>query len=89
MSCKRNPTGESITAVPSSHFFQTLGKKDLEVLYMVDPTGEYAVQQLKAFDGKKLKPITKGGLDIEQPKVEQPKVEQPKVDPLTSTRCSS
>merc|ERR1711988_414549 len=57
-------TGESITAVSSSPFLETLRKKGLEVLYMVDPVDEYAVQQLKEFDGKKLKSTTKEGLDI-------------------------
>merc|ERR1712106_177613 len=58
-------TGESIAAVSSSPFIETLRKKGLEVLYMVDPVDEYAVQQLKEFDGKKLKSVTKEGLDIE------------------------
>merc|ERR1719460_1664663 len=31
---------------------------------MVDPIDEYCVQQLKEYDGKKLKSITKEGLDI-------------------------
>merc|ERR1712203_52668 len=39
--------------------------KGLEVLYMVDPVDEYCVQQLKEFDGKKLKSTTKEGLDVE------------------------
>merc|ERR1711924_105113 len=57
-------TGESITAVSSSPFLESLRKKGLEVLYMVDPVDEYSVQQLKEFDGKKLKSVTKEGLDI-------------------------
>merc|ERR1712046_395291 len=58
-------TGESIVAVSSSPFLETLRKKGLEVIYMVDPVDEYCVQQLKEFDGKKLKSTTKEGLDVD------------------------
>merc|ERR1711869_54864 len=77
-------TGESIAAVSSSPFLETLRKKGLEVLYMVDPVDEYAVQQLKEFDGKKLKSTTKEGLDIED-EDEKKKLEELKAEfePLT------
>merc|ERR1712193_241292 len=77
-------TGESIAQVSSSPFLENLRKKGLEVLYMVDPVDEYAVQQLKEFDGKKLKSTTKEGLDIadedEKKKIEELKAE---FEPLT------
>merc|ERR1719427_179096 len=77
-------TGESITAVSSSPFLENLRKKGLEVLYLVDPVDEYAVQQLKEFDGKKLKSTTKEGLDIEDDD-EKKKLEELKAEfePLT------
>merc|ERR1739838_627530 len=77
-------TGESVAAVSSSPFLEALRKKGLEVLYMCDPIDEYAVQQLKEFDGKKLKSTTKEGLDIadddEKKKLEELKAE---FEPLT------
>merc|ERR1719265_2493364 len=72
-------TGESVQQVSSSPFIETLRKKGLEVLYMVDPIDEYAVQQLKEYDGKKLKSVTKEGLDLdteeEKKKTEELKAE--------------
>ena len=44
-----------------SPFLEILRKKGLEVLYMVNSVDEYAVQQLKEFDEKKLKSTTKEG----------------------------
>ena len=69
-------TGESIAAVSSSPFLEALRKKGLEVLYMCDPIDEYAVQQLKEFDGKKLKSCTKEGLDINYDDKEQKRRER-------------
>jgi len=43
-----------------------LKKKDLEVIYMVDPIDEYVIQQLKDFDGHKLKNCSKEGLEFDQ-----------------------
>merc|ERR1712167_235617 len=72
-------TGESVATVSSSPFIEGLRKKGFEILYIVDPIDEYCVQQLKEYDGKKLKAVTKEGLDIdtedEKKKTEEHKAE--------------
>ena len=55
-------TGESIAVVSYPSFLEYWRKKRYEVLYVADPVDEYAVQQLKEFDGTKLKQTTKEGL---------------------------
>jgi len=71
-------TGESRTAVENSAFIEKLKKKGYEVLFMVDPIDEYAVQQLKEYDGKKLVSVTKEGLSIEDSEEEKKKAEETK-----------
>ena len=71
-------TGESKRAVETSPFLEKLKKKGYEVLYMVDPIDEYAVQQLKEFDGKKLVSATKEGLDMADDDDEKKKFDEAK-----------
>merc|ERR1711907_730821 len=71
-------TGESKKSVEASPFLEKLKKRGFECLFLTDPIDEYAVQQLKEYDGKKLVSVTKEGLQIDEDEDEKKKFEEEK-----------
>lgn len=78
--------GESIEAVQNSPFLERFRAKDVEVLYMIDPLDEYALQQLQDYEGHKLQSVTKEGLKFgDEEKKDKKRLEKYKesFEPLT------
>lgn len=71
-------TGETQDQIDKSPFMETLKKKGLEVLFMTDPIDEQATQQLKEYDGKKMKCVTKEGLELDETEEEKKQKEEEK-----------
>merc|ERR1712146_808458 len=71
-------TGETKQSVESAPFIEQLKKRGYEVLFMTGPIDEYATQQLKEYDGKKLMAVTKEGLNLEKTEDEKKEFEEKK-----------
>lgn len=71
-------TGESKEQVRQSAFVERLVKRGFEVLFMVDPIDEYAVQQLREYEGKQLVCVSKEGLELPEDEDEKKRFEEVK-----------
>jgi molecular chaperone HtpG len=57
-------TGESRKVLENSPHLEGVRQKGYEVLYLSDPVDELVVQHLHEFEGKRLKSVTKGRVDL-------------------------
>ena len=77
-------TGENRATVENSPHIEAFKAKNYEVLFLLDPVDEIMVQSLVDFDGKKLKSISKGDVELggEAEKKEQNKTKEAKQEKL-------
>ena len=71
-------TGESKKRLETSPFLEEARRRDLEVIFMVDPIDEYVMQQVKDFEDKKFVCVTKEGLKFEVSEDEKKRKEEEK-----------
>merc|ERR1719399_2535790 len=72
------PLNISREMLQRSQILKVIKKNGYEVLFMTDPIDEYATQQLKEYDGKKLMAVTKEGLNLEKTEDEKKEFEEKK-----------
>jgi len=58
-------TGTSRAMVEQSPHLEMFRKKGFEVLFLTDPVDEWVVQAMTEYDGKKLKAVDRGDLELE------------------------
>lgn len=66
---------ENHNAAKSSPHLEVFRKNDIEVLLLTDPVDEWFISHLNEYEGKALKSIAKGDLDIDDLKAQQSKTE--------------
>ena len=71
-------TGENKKKLETSPFLEEARRRDLEVIFMVDPIDEYVMQQVKDFEDKKFVCVTKEGLKFEESEEEKKRKEEEK-----------
>lgn len=59
-------TGESRSLVENSPLLEGFRKRDYEVLFLTDQVDEFLVDQLPEFEGKKLRSVGRGELDLKE-----------------------
>ncbi|KAK7258367.1 hypothetical protein RIF29_23940 [Crotalaria pallida] len=64
---------DSVTSAKNTPFLERLAEKDLEVLFLVDPIDEVAVQNLKSYKDKNFVDISKEDLDLGEKNEEKEK----------------
>jgi molecular chaperone HtpG len=71
-------TGDSKKKLESSPFLEEAKRRNVEVLFMVDPIDEYVMQQVKDYDDKKFVCLTKEGVKFDETEEEKKKKEEEK-----------
>lgn len=71
-------TGDSKKKLETSPFLEEAKRRDVEVLFMVDPIDEYVMQQVKDYDDKKFVCLTKEGVKFDESDEEKKKKEEEK-----------
>lgn len=66
-------TGKDKAAIDAMPQMELLRDRDLEVLYMLDPVDEFAVQAIGEYDGKKFHSISQGDLDLDDDEYKEEK----------------
>ena len=71
-------TGDSKKKLEHSPFLEEAKRRDVEVLFMVDPIDEYVMQQVKDYDDKKFVCLTKEGVKFDESEEEKKRKEEEK-----------
>jgi molecular chaperone HtpG len=71
-------TGDSKKKLENSPFLEEAKRRDVEVLFMVDPIDEYVMQQVKDFEDFKFVCLTKEGVKFDETEEEKKQKEEEK-----------